>query len=222
MTLLRGLRRHFRQSRGPALARFTLRVVAVSPFAEEPEDDETYRPTLIVASTPDPGDPTLGPGQIAIGTLLFVEWAQSRLDDEALPVRLGALLPRLRLSVELGRAGPQHYARHREGQRERYFHHREAAVYRVALHRDDGGLFVVVERRIARGRWTERATLLEAATLAPYEALLRLEPLESVALLAWQGRAVDRWLDGQGADFPVTEWDLRHPLAPPPAPYAGS
>lgn len=215
VTVLRGLRRRFRPSRGEALARFNLRVVAVSPFPEEPEDDETYRPTLIVAAAPDPGDPALGPGQIAVGTLLFVEWAQSRLDDETLPVRLGALLPRLRLSVELGRTGPAHYARHREGQRERYFNHREAAVYQVALHRDDGGLYTVVERRIARGRWTERATLLEAATLAPYEALLRLEPPESFALLAWQSRAVERWLDGEGAGFPVAGWDPERSLVPP-------
>ncbi len=213
--MLRGLRRRFSGARGAPLAGFVIRVIAVSPFEEEPEDNKDYTPTLIVESGPAPGDPALGPGAVAIGTLLFVEWAQSRLGDATLPLRLRALLPRLRVGVESGRVGSHAYARHRANQRERFFNHREAAAYTVALHRDEAGLYVVVGQRIARGRWTADATLLEAATVAPYEATLRLDPPAALALLAWQGRAVRHWLDGEEADFPVTAWDPAEPPSPP-------
>ena len=66
-----------------------------------------------------------------------------------------------------------------------------------------------------RGRWTEEATLLDAATLAPYEALLRLEPPAQAALLAWLQRAVERWLDEAVPEFPVREWEPDRPLPPP-------
>lgn len=213
--MLRDLRRRFSRARGEALAALELRVVAVSPFPEEPEDDEGYTPTLLVEARPDPGDPALEPVHFALATLLFVEWAQARLGNATLPVRLRALLPRLRVAVELGRVGPGQYARHRVNQRERYFHHREAAGYDVELHRDEDGLYVAVGRRVARGRWTARATVLEAATLAPYEALLRLAPPEQRAILAWLERAAARWLDGQAADFPLTGWDSARGLAAP-------
>ena len=216
--MLRTVRRRFKGMRGAPLACFTLRVVAVCPYPEEPEDDIGYEPSLIVDSTPEPDDPAgaaLAPGELAIGTLLFVEWAQARLGDATLPLRLRAVLPRLQLAVELGKVGPTHYHAHRAGQRERYFHHREAATYAVELHRDDDGLYVVVESRVVRGQWTESATLLEAATVAPYEALLRLDPPEQAALLAWLQRAVTRWLDTEKVAFPVRDWDPAHPLAPP-------
>ena len=205
--MLRSVRRRWQGMRAEALACFTLRVVAVSPYPEEPEGVEGYTPTLLVDSAPEPGDEAaaLEPGALAIGALLFVEWAQSRLGDATLPLRLRAVLPRLRIAGEEGRVGPDHYAAHRAGQRERYFHHREAATYAVALHRDADGLYVAVTSRVARGAWTEAATLLQAATLAPYEALLRLAPPDQRALLTWLERAVTRWLDGEDADFPVKD-----------------
>ena len=213
--MLRGLRRRFGPARGAPLATFVIRAVAVSPFEAEPEDDKEYRPALIVESAPEPGDPSFGPGAAAIGVLLFVEWAQAQLGDATLPLRLRALLPRLRAAVAAGRVGPEGYARHRATQRERYFNHREAAAYAVGLHRDEAGLYAVVGQRIARGRWTAEAALLEAATVAPYEALLRLDPPPALALLAWLERAVQRWLDEQDAGFPVTTWDPAEPPAPP-------
>ena len=218
MALLRAVRRRFKGMRGEPLATFTLRVVAASPFPEEPEEDENYQPALLVESLPEPDDPSgaaLGPGQLAIGALLFVEWAQGRLGDATLPLRLRAVLPRLRVAVESGQVAPAHYAAHRAGQRERYYHHREAATYAVELHRDDDGLYVVVESKVQRGRWTDEAALLDAATLAPYEALLRLDPPAQTALLAWLQRAVTRWLDEADPDFPIREWDPSRPLAPP-------
>ena len=220
MALLRAVRRRFKGMRGEPLATFTLRVVAASPFPDEPEEDKNYQPALLVESLPEPDDPSgaaPGPGQLAIGALLFVEWAQGRLGDSTLPLRLRAVLPRLRLAVEAGTIGPAHYAAHRAGQRERYYHHREAATYAVELHLDDDGLYVAVESRVQRGRWTDEATLLDAATLAPYEALLRLDLPAQAALLAWLHRAVARWLDEEDPDFPVREWDPSRPLAPPEA-----
>jgi len=213
--MLRHLRRRFRGTRGEPLASFTLRVTAVSPYPEEPEDEEHYKPSLIVAATPEPGDPALTPTQLAIGTLLFVEWANAQNADGGLPTRLRAILPYLRPSVKHGRLGPERYAAHRAGQRENYFHHRDAASYDVALHRDDSGLYLAVERKIMKGRWSEETTLFEAATVAPYEALLRLDPPEGLALLAWLTLAIDHWLAGEEAPFPVQSWPLDQPLFPP-------
>ena len=70
--MLRHLRRRFRGTRGEPLATFAIRVTAVSPYPEEPEDEELYRPSLIVATAPEPDDPALTPSQLVIGTLLFV------------------------------------------------------------------------------------------------------------------------------------------------------
>lgn len=213
--MLRHWRRRFRGTRGEPLATFALRVTAVSPYPEEPQDEEGYRPTLIVASAPEPDAGTLTPRQLAIGSLLFVEWAQGQLGDAALPARLRAILAHLRPAVKHGRLGPDRYAAHRAAQRERYFHHRDAASYDVALHRDDAGLFVAVERRVQKGRWDEATTLLEAASVAPYEALLRLPPAEGLALLDWFTLAAERWLAGEPADFPADAWSLDAPLDGP-------
>lgn len=213
--MLRGWRRRFRGTRGEPLTAFAIRVTAVSPYPEEPEGEEGYRPSLIVATTPEPGDPALTPRQLAVGTLLFADWAQGQLGDSALPLRLRAIIPRLQAAVRHGHLGPARYAAHRAGQRERYFHHRDAASYAVALHRDDEGLYVAVERRVAKGRWDEAATLLEAATVAPYEALLRLDADEGLALLDWLLLATGRWLAGEEAGFPVGAWSLDAPLPPP-------
>ncbi|HET8625965.1 MAG TPA: hypothetical protein VFL91_01000 [Thermomicrobiales bacterium] len=212
--MLRGVRRRWRGRREEPLACFTVRVLAVSPYPEEPED-ESYTPTLLVESAPDPGDPALGPGQVAVGALLFVAWAQRRLGTAELPLRLRAVLPRLRHAVEVGAVGPERYAAHRATQHERYFHQREAATYAVELRRDEDGLYVAVTTRVAKGRWTPEAAVLQAATMAPYEALLRLAAPEQRALLAWLERAVARWLDGHAPDFPVADWDPAAPLAPP-------
>jgi hypothetical protein len=213
--MLRGLRRRLPGTRGTPLALLTFRVVAVSPFPEEPADDEDYRPSLIVEAAPDPGAGGVTPAAFAIGALLFVEWAYDRLDDQTLPLRLRSLGPRLRLAVRQGLVGPERYAGHRAGQRERYFNHREAATFEVALHRDDDGLYPVVKRRVADGKWTEAAALLEAATLAPYEALLRLDPAAALALLAWLDLAAARWLAGHAAGFPVADGDPAGRLSPP-------
>ncbi|MFN8511981.1 MAG: hypothetical protein U0841_05220 [Chloroflexia bacterium] len=213
--MLRHLRRRFRGTRGEPLASFALRVTAVSPYPEEPEDEEHYKPSLIVAATPEPGDPALTPTQLAIGTLLFVEWANAQNADGGLPTRLRAILPYLRPAVKHGRLGPDRYAAHRAGQRANYFHHRDAASYDVALHRDDSGLYLAVERKIMKGRWSEETTLFEAATVAPYEALLRLDPPEGLALLTWLTLAIDHWLAGEEAPFPVQSWPLDQPLAAP-------
>jgi len=211
--MLRGLRRRFGPGRGEPLARFALRVIAVSPAPEEPEDDESYVPMLIVESAPGPEDPALGAGAFAIGALLFVEWAVARLGETTLPERLRALLPRLTTAVETGRVGPEGYAAHRTRQREQYFNHREAAVYDVSLHRDDAGLYVAVGQQVGRGRWTAEATLLQAATVAPYEVLLRLGPLEGRELLGWLDHATNRWLDDEDAGFPITGWDPERGLS---------
>ncbi|HEY8602633.1 MAG TPA: hypothetical protein VIL85_29715, partial [Thermomicrobiales bacterium] len=111
--------------------------------------------------------------------------------------------------------GPARYAAHRAGQRERYFHHREAATYEVAIHRDELGLFVAVRERVAKGPWTAAATLLEAATLAPYEALLRLERDEALATLDWLAAGGEHWPRGRTAGFPVAEWELTGELRGP-------
>jgi hypothetical protein len=213
--MLRQLRRRFRGTRGEPLAAFALRVTAVSPYPEEPVDEEGYRPSLIVAAEPEPDAGTLTPTQLAIGSLLFVEWAQGQFGDGALPTRLRAIQAHLRPAVKHGRIGPARYAAHRAGQRERFFHHREAASYDVALHRDEGGLYIAVERRVQKGRWDEAATLFEAASVAPYEALLRLEPGEGLALLDWLALAAERWLAGEPSGFPVEEWSLDEALAGP-------
>jgi hypothetical protein len=213
--VLRGLRRRFSGARGELLGQLVVRVLAVSPFPDEPAGDETYTPTLIVETSPDPGDPALSPVRVAIGALLFVEWAQARLHDTNLPQRLQALLPRLRLAVAQGRLGPAAYQRHRAAQRERYFNHRAAATFTVALRQDEHGLFVEVERHLTKGRWTETTALLQAATVAPYEALLRLDAPEALALLAWLERASDRWLAGRSADFPAGAWSSTSTLAAP-------
>lgn len=213
--VLRGLRRRFSGARGESLGQLVIRVLAVSPFPDEPAGDETYTPTLIVESSPDPGDPALSPSQVAIGTLLFVEWAQTRLDDTSVPERLQLLLPRLRLAVTQGRLGPAAYRRHRATQSERYFNHREAATFTIALRQDEHGLFVAVERHLAKGRWTETTVTREAATVAPYEALLRLDASEALTLLAWLEHANGRWLAGQPADFPVGAWASASSLAAP-------
>jgi hypothetical protein len=206
--MLRGFKRRLHEARNAPLAQFTLRVLAVSPYPEEPEDDENYQPSLIVESSPALDDPALTPTAFAIGALLFVEWAYARQEDVTLTQRLGALVPRLRVAVRGGHLGPARYATHRAGQQERYFHHREAATYEVAIHRDETGLFVAVRERVAKGRWTAAATLLEAATLAPYEALLRLEREEALATLAWLAAGGEHWPRGRMAGFPVTAWDL--------------
>ena len=49
--MLRHLRRRFRSTRGEPLVSFALRVTAVSPYPEEPLDEDHYRPSLIVAAT---------------------------------------------------------------------------------------------------------------------------------------------------------------------------
>ena len=213
--VLRGLRRRFSGARGELLGQLVIRVLAVSPFPEEPAGDETYTPTLIVAASPDPGDPALSPARVAIGTLLFVEWAQARLDDTSVPQRLQILLPRLRLAVTQGRLGPAAYQRHRAAQRERYFNHREAATFTIALRQDERGIFAEVERHLAKGRWTEATATREAATVAPYEALLRLDTPEALTLLAWLEHASDRWLAGQSADFPIATWASASSLTTP-------
>ncbi len=213
--MLRGIRRRFGTARGTPLALFTLHVLAVSPFPEEPTDNNDYRPTLIVTSSPAPEAGEIAPEAFARGVLLFTVWAYARLEETTLPLRLQALLPRLRIAVRGGRVGPAHHARHRATQAERYFHQREAAAYTVALHRDADGLFVAVKRRVADGKWTEGATLLEVATLAPYEALLRLEAPAALATLDWYDWVVERWLAGAEADLPVGDWDLAAPLSPP-------
>jgi hypothetical protein len=213
--MLRHLRRRFRSTRGEPLVSFALRVTAVSPYPEEPLDEEHYRPSLIVAATPEPGDPGLTPAQLAIGSLLFVEWARAQRPDNALAVRLRAIIQHLYPAVRHGRLGPERHAAHRAGQRDNYYHHRDAATYDVALHRDDDGLYLAVERRIMKGRWDDDATLFEAATVAPYEALLRLPPDEGIILLDWLSLAIERWLAGEEAGFPLQSWALDGHLLPP-------
>ncbi|MGN6359249.1 MAG: hypothetical protein ACTHNK_02545 [Thermomicrobiales bacterium] len=213
--VLRGLRRRFSGARGELLGQLVVRVLAVSPFPDEPAGDETYTPTLIVETNSDPGDPALSPARLAITTLLFVEWAQARLNDTSVPQQLQALLPRLRLAVTQGRLGPAAYQRHRAAQHERYFNHREAATFTVALRQDEHSLFVEIERHLAKGRWTETTAMRRAATVAPYEALLRLDAPNALLLLAWLERASDRWLAGRPADFPVGAWTSASTLAAP-------
>lgn len=211
--MLRGVRRRWSERREAPLACLTFRVLAVSPYPEEP-DDEQYSPSLIVESVPAPGAAVLDAASLAYGVLLFVEWSWRKLGDPALPLRLRALLPRLRLAVDLGKVGPEQYAAHRQGQRERFFHHREAATYLVELRRDDAGVYAAVESHVAKGDWTLASTLLEAATVAPYEALLRLAPPDQRALLAWLERAVACWLDQRDAGFPVLAWEPAALVAP--------
>lgn len=197
------------------MGRFTVRVLAVSPFEEEPGANEGYLPSLIVESAPAPGEGELSPAGFAIGALLFTEWAVGQGGDGALATRLRAILPRLRVATRGGQLGPGRYAAHRAGQRERYFHPREAATYEVAIGRDDAGLYVLVKSRVAKGPWTAAATLLEAATLAPYEALLRTGREEGLATLGWLEVAVERWAAGYEAGFPVGAWDVAGELGGP-------
>src|SRR3954464_6969788 len=114
--MLRDLRRRYHSPREEPLARFALMGTAVSPFPDEPDDDEAYFPSLIVSAAPAPDLP---PQHLAIGILLFVEWADGQLGDTALPMRLQALLPRLRVGVDMGRIGPDQRAAHRAAQHER-------------------------------------------------------------------------------------------------------
>lgn len=205
VSMLRGLRRRINESRTAPHDLLTFRVQAVSPHPEEPKDDEDYRPPLIVSATPEP-DAGITPERFAIGALLFVEWADKRMNDRMLALRLQALLPRLRLAVRQGSVGPARYAAHRARQQERYFHHREAATYEAALHSEEIGLYLAVKRRVADGPWQADRTLLEAATLAPYEALLRLDAPQSAQLLAWLELATTAWLAGHDAAFPLVAW----------------
>ena len=152
---------------------------------------------------------------MAIGSLLFVEWANAQRSDNALAVRLGAIIPHLHRAVKHGHLGPDRYAAHRVGQRDNYYHHRDAATYELALHRDDDGLYVAVERRVLKGRWDDDATLFEAATVAPYEALLRLDAPDGPILLDWLALAIDRWLVAEEARFPVQSWSLDERLPAP-------
>ncbi len=202
---LRRLRRRINESRIAPRDLLTFRVQAVSPHPEEPEADEHYRPPLIVSATPEP-DTGITPERFAIGALLFVEWANERLNDRMLALRLQALIPRLRLAVRQGSVVTARYAEHRARQQERYFHHREAATYEVAIHSEETGLYLAVKRRVVDGPWQADTTLLEAATLAPYEALLRLAPPQSAQLLAWLERATTAWLAERDAAFPLVEW----------------
>lgn len=215
--MLRGFRRRLHEAQNEPLARFSLRVLAVSPFEEEPDPDSDYLPSLIVESIPAPGEGDLTPTAFAIGALLFVEWAIRReaSDEPILMSRLRAILPRLRVATRGGHLGPGRYDAHRAGQRERYFHHREAAVFDLALLRDDAGLYLAVKSRLAKGPWNEPSTLLEAATLAPYEALLRTERDEALAILAWLDLAVKHWRSGYEAGFPVAAWRLDEALQGP-------
>src|SRR5690349_2692099 len=103
--MLRGFKRRLHEARNTPLASFTLRVLAVSPYPEEPEDDKDYHPSLIVESSPAPDDPVLSTSAFAIGALLFVEWAYARQEDVTLTHRLRALLPRLRVAVRGGHLG---------------------------------------------------------------------------------------------------------------------
>jgi len=203
--MLRGLRRRINESRTAPRDLLTFRVQAVSVHPEEPEDDEDYRPPLLVSATPEP-DAGISPELFAIGALLFVEWADTRLDDRMLALRLQALSPRLRLAVRQGLVGPARYAEHRARQQERYYLHREAATYEAALHSEEIGLYLAVKRRVVDGPWQADKTLLEAATLAPYEALLRLDAAASAQLLAWLERATAAWLAERDAAFPLVAW----------------
>jgi hypothetical protein len=203
--MLRGLRRRINETRTAPRDLLTFRVQAVSVHPEEPKDDEDYRPPLIISATPEP-EAGIDPERFAIGALLFVEWADERLNDRMLALRLQALLPRLRLAVRQGLVGPARYAEHRVRQQERYYLHREAATYEAALHSEEAGLYIAVKRRVIDGPWEADKTLLEAATLAPYEALLRLETAQSAELLAWLERATTAWLAGHEAAFPLTAW----------------
>ncbi len=203
--MLRGLRRRINESRTAPRDLLTFRVQAVSAHPEEPEDDEEYRPPLIVSATPEPEAGTT-PEQFAIGALLFVEWADERLHDRMLALRLQALLPRLHLAIRQGLVGPARYAEHRARQQERYYLHRDAAIYEAALHSEETGLYLAVKRRVIDGPWEADRTLLEAATLAPYEALLRLDAAQSTQLLAWLERATTAWLAQHEAAFPLVTW----------------
>ena len=203
--MLRGLRRRINESRSTPRDLITFRVQAVSIHPEEPENDEEYRPPLIVSATPEP-DAGTSPEGFAIGALLFVEWADARLNDRMLLLRLQALIPRLRLAIKQGLVGPARYAEHRARQRERYYLHRDAAIYETALYSEETGLYLAVKRRVVDGPWVGDKTLFEAATLAPYEALLRLDPAASAQLLAWLEYATTAWLARQEAAFPLVRW----------------
>ncbi len=212
--MLRGLRRRINESRAAPRDLLTFRVQAVSTHPEEPEADEDYRPPLIVSATPEP-DAGTTPEQFAIGVLLFVEWADERLDDRMLALRLQALLPRLRLAIRGGLVGPTRYAEHRARQQERYYLHRDAAIYEAALRSEETGLYLTVKQRVINGPWQADKTLLEAATLAPYEALLRLDATQSGQLLNWLEAATTAWLVGHEAAFPIVRWAETKQLGEP-------
>lgn len=214
MQLVRDAGRRLRQRGAPPLAAVTLRVIAASPYPNEP-DDTNYRPSLLVQLAPALGDEPLGAETIVYTTLLFAEWARRALDEPTLILRFQALLPRLRLAVTLGKVGPETLAAHRRGQAERYYHHRDAAAYRVELRGDRAGLYVTVNSDARRGAWTPAKTLLEAATVAPYEALLRLERADQLVMLTWLALAVRRWLEGHEAGFARAAWRLGAPPVPP-------
>lgn len=204
----------FRERREPAIASIEARVIAASPFPEEP-DDPHYRPSLLVQVGPAQEEPLPGAAALGYATLLFVDWARQSLADPELVLRLRALLPRLRLAVKLGKVGPAALDEHRRGQQERYFHHRDAASYRIELRDDRRDLYVAVKSQPRRGTWTPASTLLAAGTVAPFEALQRLERADQLALLAWLGLAVDHWCDERAAPFPRDRWKAEGPFAPP-------
>ncbi len=211
MGILRGLRRRLQAMptapTGVPVGQLTLRVLAVSPFEEEPDVRDGYQPSLIVESDQVPGAAGFAPDTLAIATLLLLEWATQR--QKLAPVfvpRLAQLLPRLQLAVRGGHLGPARYAAHRAGQQERYFHHREAATYEVTLLRDDQSMAVTVREQVSRGPWEGDATLLTAVTMAPYELLLHLEREAGLAWLTTLAAAVARWEQGERADFPLATW----------------
>lgn len=214
MERIPALPRWLRERRAPAIASVEARVIAASPFPEEP-DDPNYRPSLLVQLGPSPGEQLPGTAALGYATLLFVDWARQALGDPELVLRLRALLPRLRLAVKLGKVGPAALDGHRRGQQERYFHHRDAATYRVDLRDDRHGLYVAVKSQPRRGTWTPASTLLAAGTVAPFEALQRLERDGQLALLAWLEVAVEHWCDERAAPFPRDRWQAQGPLAPP-------
>lgn len=209
-----GVSRWFQERREPALAELLVRVIAASPYPDEP-DDVNYRPSLLVQVEPGPDGRARDVSALVYSTLLFVDWARRSLRDPALALRFEALLPRLRLAVKLGKLGPAALDAHRRGQQERYYHHREAAVYHVELRDGRKGLDVTVKSEPKRGAWTPAATLLQAATVAPFEALQRLEHRDQVTLLAWLEHAVERWCDERDAAFPRDHWQVGGPVEAP-------
>lgn len=204
--MFRGLRRRLAGERAEPLTRLQFQVLAVSPFEEEPDPQDGYQPLLLVQSDQVPGDATLAPDLLQIGSLLFVEWAVQRRDQPLLVPRLVHLVPRLRLAVRGGQLGPGRYAAHRERQQYAYFHHRPAATYSIGLLREPTGVAVTVQEQVQKGLWTAAATTQEAATLAPYETLLHLEPAAGLAYLDTLAAAVAQWEQHQPAHWPQDAW----------------